>query len=128
TNVADRKNPRHRRFQRRVEPPLPCLVMGAGDHESSAVDLHPTAGKPAGCGIGADEQEEVADLQAALFTGKAAAPAHPLQGAVMGSGEAYDFAVEHQFDVGGRLDPIDEIARHAGAKAAAANNQIDLAG
>ena len=42
--------------------------------------------------------------------------------------EPDDLGIEQQFDVRRGLDPLDQIARHAGAEAAAADHHVDLAG
>ena len=108
--------------------PSACLAMRAGHHEAAAIDHDAAAIEPAGGGIGADEQEQVADIEAAVFTGQPAAPAHPLERTVRRAFERHHLGVENQFDVRRRLDAFNQVARHAGTEAAAADHQMDLAG
>ena len=53
-----------------------------------------------------------------LLPGAAVAPAHAGQIARLIADQPRDLAVRVQFEIGQRLEPVDEIARHAGRKAA----------
>src|SRR6202041_3515313 len=84
-------------------------------------------GEPAGGGIGADEQEQIAKLGGAAFTRQPAAPAHALQGNVFGALKRDHLGIEHELDIRRGLDALDQVTRHAGAKAAAANHHVNPA-
>jgi len=104
-----------------------CPSCAPVSTKAAAIDPDAAAVEPAGRRIGADEQEQIADIEAMLFPATAAAPAHPLQRRVRAAFKPDHLGVEHQFDIVGRLDPLDQIARHAGAKAAATDDHVDLA-
>src|SRR6202030_2603986 len=72
--------------------------------------------------------EQIADIEGALFHGQPATPAYALERSVLGAFQPDHLGIEHQFDVRRRLDALDQIARHAGAKAAAADHHVNLAG
>src|SRR5205085_346966 len=101
------------------------LRLRAGDDEAAAVERDAAAVEPAGGGIGADEQKEIADVGDVFFRRKATLPAHALER--LGALDGDDLGVEHQLDVRRRLDALDQIARHADAEAAAADHHGDLA-
>src|SRR4029079_16501114 len=61
-DVAHGVDAGHGGFQRRDEPALVQLGLRAGDDEAATIERDTAAVEPAGGGIGADEQEEVADL------------------------------------------------------------------
>src|SRR5438477_12028125 len=65
--VSNREHARHRSFQRRHQPALISVRLRAGDHETGAIKRDAAAIEPAGGGIRASEQEEIADLLGALF-------------------------------------------------------------
>src|SRR6202035_5184833 len=96
--------------------------------EAAAVDRDAAAIEPVGGGIGADEQEQVADLGGVILAAQPAAPAHPLERSVFGAFQRDHLGVEDQFDIRRGLDALDQVARHAGAEAAAADDHVDLAG
>ena len=62
-HVADREHAGHRGFQRRHRSLAILSVLNAGQHEAGAIDLDAAAVEPAGGGIGADEQEQIADIE-----------------------------------------------------------------
>src|SRR6185312_340870 len=127
TDVADGEHAGHRGFQRRDLPSEIELGLRAGDDEAAAVERDAAAIEPAGRGIGADEQKEIAAVEGALLGRQPALPAHALERGVRRTLEPDDFRIEYQFDVRCRLDALDQIARHAGAEAAAADHHEDLA-
>ena len=65
---------------------------------------------------------------AVCVAAEAAAPAHPLERSFLAAVEADHLGIEQQFDIRRGLDPLDQIARHAGAEAAAADHHVNLAG
>src|ERR1700676_5225412 len=127
-HIANGENAGYRGFQRRRRLPVVPFVMHAGHYKTGAVDGDAAAVEPAGGGIGADEQEQIVDVESAFFARKAAAPAHALKGATGRAFEADHLAVEHQLDIRRRLDALDQVLRHAGAEAAAADHHVNLAG
>src|ERR1700704_6760501 len=74
-HIADGEHARHGGFQRRHRASLILFGLRASHHETSAVDRDAAAVEPAGGGISADEQEQIADVSGTLFTGQTAAPA-----------------------------------------------------
>ena len=79
--------------------------------------------QPVGGRIGADEKEYMADLACGFFAAGAIAPAHAFESGWQRALQADDFGMRHQFDVGGRADAVDQIARHALRQAVAAHHQ-----
>src|SRR5260370_785396 len=77
---------------------------------------------------GAGEQKQIADVDGALFTGQPAAPAHALERPIVAAFKRGHLGVEYRFDIRRGLDALDQVARHAGAKAAAADHHVNLAG
>src|SRR5665213_4317571 len=126
-HVADREYAGHRRFQHRRCLPVTLAALCAGHHKAAAIDHDAAAIEPAGGGIGADEQEQVADIEAVVVATETATPAQPPERAVIRALERDHPGVEHQHDVRRRLDAFDQIARHAGAEAAATDHHVDLA-
>ena len=85
-----------------AELPVLLLALRAGDDEAAAVDHHAAAGQPVGGGVGADEQEQVADIEVLhIIRREAAAPAHARQRGIVIAFKANHFGVEHQFDIVG---------------------------
>src|SRR3954462_354542 len=125
-DIANGEHTWHRGFQRRHLPTLTLSRWLAGDDESAAIKHHAATLEPSGRGIGAREQEQVTDIKRALFTGQTAAPAHALERGI--AIQPDHLGVEHQLDIGRGLDPLDQIARHAGPKTTAPDYHVDPAG
>ena len=125
-HVADREHAGHGGFQRGDRPAAIRFALRAGQHEAAAIERDAAAVEPAGRGIGADEQEQVADVEA-MFFGRAGCASARARGGVLSAVEPDDLGLGHQLDVRRRLDALDQIARHAGAEAAAADHHVHLA-
>src|SRR5260370_27848717 len=78
-HVADGEHARYRRFQRLHRTSLILLGLRAGHHEASAIERDAATVEPAGGGLGAGEQEQIADGDGALVAGQPAAPARALE-------------------------------------------------
>src|SRR5205823_6312330 len=68
-HVADGEHAGHRSFQRRHKPSVILFGRRAGHHKTPAIEGDAATVEPAGGRIGADEQKEIAEAGAALFTG-----------------------------------------------------------
>src|SRR5437868_1316506 len=69
-DVSNREHARHRGLQRRHQPSLISVRLRAGHDETGAIKRDAATIEPAGGGIRASEQEEIADLLGgALFAG-----------------------------------------------------------
>src|SRR3989442_99036 len=79
-------------------------------------------------GIGAHEQEEVADRQLGLLARRGAPPAHALQVRAGRADQRHDFRPGQHLDVRRGLDPVDEVARHGRGETVAANEHGHLRG
>src|SRR3984885_7205113 len=126
THIADRENAWHRRIERRCG--RRSAVWRARDDKTGAIDLHAAALEPAGGRIGAHEQEKIAGIKPVFLGRKAAAPAHTFERTPLGALKSRNLGIEYQFNIRRRLDALDQIARHAGGKTAAADNHLNLAG
>src|SRR6185437_16312882 len=104
------------------------LACGTSQHEPATIDSYAAAIEPTGRRVRTNEQEHVSDSNAGLFAGQAAAPAHALQSRAFAALERDYFGIEHQFNIRRRLDAFDQVTRHAGAKAAAADHHVHLTG
>src|SRR5262249_59509947 len=74
-------------------------------------------------GRGAGHEEHVADVQRRDLA-VTIAPAHALE--ALFALERYDLGAAAQGDVGRLLDAPDEVARHAGGEAVAADHDVDV--
>ena len=87
--------------------------LGSGQHEALAVQLH-AAAEPGGVGVGADEEEERAGLDALRARRAVAGPApRPGGRSPRGRSTAHPRWI---VDVLQALDPVHQIPRHAGAE------------
>ena len=98
---------------------------GAGHHEAFAIHRH-AAVEPGRVGIGADEQEQVAQGTGVHVAGGALAKHRTGQ-----SGRLVPFEPDHlgagvKLHVRQRGDAVDKIARHRGVQAAPAHHQVQL--
>jgi len=75
-HIAHSEHARHRSFQRRHQPALVLVGLRAGHYETRAIERDAATVQPTGGGVGACKQEQIADLDAALFARQATAPAH----------------------------------------------------
>src|SRR6516225_6608982 len=123
-HVAYREHAGHRGLKRRNRPAESEIRLRAGHDKAAAIERDAATVEPGGCGICADEQEDITDVEGLLLAGEAASPAHALERGVVRALESPDLGVEHQFDVRRRLDALDQIARHAGPEPAAADHHV----
>jgi len=94
-------------------------------HEALGVDGD-AAAQPVGLGVGADEKEDVAQRHLALAAGALLAPAHARQAVRRVAVQRRQLGAGQQRDVGRGIDPVDQVARHAGRQAGAAHQHVDL--
>src|SRR5271168_3230950 len=101
THIANREDARHRSLQR-----LCSMAMGwnARHYETLPIKRNAATLQPAGRGIGADEQEQVADFHVRLIAREPATDAHALKSVILGALKAYNLVVEKKRDVGRRLN------------------------
>ena len=98
------------------------VEFAAGQQEAVVVLGH-LAVEPLGAGVGADEDEEAADVEVAALSGARLFDHQPGQGSV--AVDLADLGVEQHLDVLDRLDLLDQVVRHRGAEVAAAEQQED---
>ena len=123
-HVADREHAGHRRFKRRRGRGA-IAASNPGDHEARLVKRH-AALQPFGRGIGADEQKDVADRSLGLFTRAPLAPPHALEIGAGRAAERNELSLSHEFDVRGRGNAFDEVARHAFGEARPSDHHAHL--
>src|SRR6202000_395208 len=98
------------------------LEVDAGEEEAVVV-LGEGAVQPLGAGVGADEDEEAADLEVAALAGAVVFADDAVEGGL--AGDLADLGVEEDLDVVDRFDLVDQVAGHAAAEVAAAQQQVD---
>jgi hypothetical protein len=103
--VADCENAWQIGFER-------TLLMIAGTNEALVVERDTGADQPVSIGFETDEQEQMADRAGPFITGKMGTAADRLQHSISAIERTHRRVVD-DFDVRGRGDTLDQIARHA---------------
>ena len=82
--------------------------------------------EPVGFGIGADEQEHMANRPLFFDARAIVAPGHCGEAVRQLAMQLHQLRVRMQLDVPRRFDAINEVARHAGRETLAAHQNVDL--
>ena len=95
----------------------------AGADEGFLIDADAVIGQPPGMRIGANEQKHPTDLMRLVGAAVAVAPMDARH-AVLVAFQSGDFGVRMHDDVGQGGDALDQVVRHAGGQAVAANDDV----
>src|SRR3977135_3595900 len=117
--VSDRKNTGAAGCQRQ-------LLIATGGDEALVVQGD-TPIEPLRVGIGTDEQEHVPCVDPATVAALTAGHVDSFQFTICRTRQSGDGGADSQVDIGGRLDPVDQVARHGGIEARRADSQVYLA-
>src|ERR1700674_969335 len=120
-HVADREYTRDARLERGNGVSGNSLGYHLpGQHEAIRVDRRAATSEPFSFRVRTNEQEDVMYRPLFLGTAGAIAPRHGFESSLRVTVQLGQFGIEVQFDVGSRLDTLDQVARHARREAGAA--------
>src|SRR6266850_5026838 len=102
------------------------LWIAPGGNEALVVQAD-TPIEPLRAGIGADEQEHVLCVDPATVAALTAGHFDAFQCTICRTRQSGHGGSDSQVDIGGRLDPVDQVAGHGGIEARRADSQMYLA-